>query len=230
MTRREKLRQEMLADIKTAARQQMAENGTAAISLSAIARALEVSQPALYRYYASRDDLVTALIVDAFDALAVALAEAQQGLPTEAYSRRLMAVILRYREWALEHPVDFQLIYGNPIPGYQAPYEVTAPSSWRSFVVILNILDQAYTGGALQPPASYIQAVEKLNLRLPLIDDEQGVALPAVVLYIGMTGWYRIHGMIMLELFHHVQAMLPEPGAFYRHEVEELMRSAGFAL
>jgi AcrR family transcriptional regulator len=105
------LRNEMMEDIKDTARQQMAENGTAAISLSAIARKLGVSQPALYRYYTSRDDLVTALIIDAFTDLAVTLENTSQESSGASYHQRMSAIMRAYRAWALEHPLDFQLIW-----------------------------------------------------------------------------------------------------------------------
>jgi AcrR family transcriptional regulator len=226
-TRREKLRQEMMQDIKVAARRQMAENGTAAISLSAIARELEVSQPALYRYYPSRDDLVTALILDAFNDLADALEQTAGQHGEDVYGPRLLAVILAYREWAMEHPVDFQLIYGNPIPGYHAPYPLTAPASWRSFTVILGILARAYTAGALKPQAEQIRAAAQMSLALPEPEAEPTPTLPKIILYFGMIGWYRIHGMIMLELFHHTQGIVNDTRSFYRREVELLLKSMG---
>jgi AcrR family transcriptional regulator len=227
MTRREKLRQEMMGDIKTAARRQMAENGTAAISLSAIARELEVSQPALYRYYSGRDELVTALILDAFNDLANALENAAGSDPTNAYGPRLMAAILAYRGWALEHPIDFELIYGNPIPGYHAPFEITMPASRRSFTVILDILAGAYTSGVLKPQPEHLRAAEQLTLSLPDLEEVPAPPLPKIILYLGIVGWYRIHGMIMLELFHHAQGIVQDTQAFYRHEVEALLHSMG---
>jgi AcrR family transcriptional regulator len=225
-TRRETLRQEMMQDIKLAARSQMAENGTAAISLSAIARELKVSQPALYRYYASRDDLVTALILDAFNDLANALENAAEHLPVDAYGPRLMAVILSYREWAMEHPVDFQLIYGNPIPGYHAPSQITAPASGRSFTVILTILARAYTAGVLKPQPEQLRAAAQMALALPKLETEI-LTLPKIILYLGIIGWYRIHGMIMLELFHHAQGVIKDTQLFYRHEVALLLQGMG---
>ena len=117
MSRRDRMRDLTIAEIKATARQQMAESGTAGVSLSAIARAMELSAPALYRYFASRDDLVTALIVDAFNDLADDDPGGRSRLWRPAYADRLLAC-LAYREWAIAHPVDFQLIYGNPIPGY----------------------------------------------------------------------------------------------------------------
>jgi AcrR family transcriptional regulator len=226
-TRREKLRQEMMQDIKRSARRQMTENGTAAISFSAIARELEVSQPALYRYYASRDDLITALILDAFNALADALEQAAAQFGEDIYAPRLLAVILTYRQWALEQPIDFQLIYGNPIPGYHAPYQVTAAASRRSFTVILGILARAYTAGALKPQPEQIRAAAQIVLALPELEAEPAPTLPKIILYLGIIGWYRIHGMIMLELFHHAQGIVSDTQAFYQHEVELLLKEIG---
>lgn len=227
MSRREKLRQEMLEDIKMVARQQMAESGTAGISLSAIARALEVSQPALYRYYPSRDDLITALIVDAYNDQANALEAAQAGIPQEKTGERMLAVLDVYRRWALEHPTDFELIYGNPIPGYKAPYEVTAPAAQRNFTVILTILGQALAAGNLKPSAEQQRAAEKLGADLPGLKYMEAQGIPHVLVYIGLVGMYRIHGMIMLELFHHTDALIPDTGAFYRNEVISLLRESG---
>lgn len=223
MSRREKLRQEMLEDIKTVARQQMAETGTAGVSLSAIARALEVSQPALYRYYPSRDDLITALIVDAYNDQADALEAAQTGIPQQDYPGRMLEVLEAYRRWALEHPTDFQLIYGNPIPGYTAPFEVTAPAARRNLNVILTILAQALAAGALTLTEEHHHAAQRLDIALPELT---GANDPALV-YLALVGMYRIHGMIMLELFHHTDSLLPDTGAFYTNEIIHLLREAG---
>lgn len=228
MTRREKLRQEMLDEIKAAARRQMTENGTASISLSAIARELEVSQPALYRYYANRDALITALIVDTYGDQAAALEKAAASIPHGEHRRRLMAVLLEYREWSLQHPVDFQLIYGNPIPGYSAPAELTLPAAQRIFAVILNILASAYTAGAMQPDEHIYQAAAQMGVALPVVSGAPSPEIPQVVLYIGIIGWCRIHGIITLELFHHTRALVPNGDAFYQHEVEDLFRYCGF--
>ncbi|MEZ4675940.1 MAG: helix-turn-helix domain-containing protein [Caldilineaceae bacterium] len=117
--------------IKDTARKLMAEKGTAGLSLRAIARELKMTAPALYHYFPSLDDLITALIVDAFTAHAAYVrqtsdAAAQAGAST---TEQLWAALLAYRRWALKQPIDFQLIYGNPIPGYSAPAAVTVPAA-----------------------------------------------------------------------------------------------------
>ena len=115
-TRRERLHDATIAEIKEVARRQMAEQGTAAISLRAIARAMGMTAPSIYRYFAGRDDVITALILDAYNAQADAIEHAVSA-SLEADARgRLQAAVFRYRDWALEHPAEYQLILGNPIP------------------------------------------------------------------------------------------------------------------
>jgi AcrR family transcriptional regulator len=227
MPRRDKLRQEMLNDIKAAARQQMAEGGTAALSLSGIARALEVSQPALYRYYPSREALVTALIVEGYNNLADAMASAERTVPQTNYGSRLLAAMLANRVWALENAVDFQLLFGNPIPGYQGPEDITTPAAQRVFSVVLNILMEALAAGMLKYPEELREMPDNLRVSMSMENDGQPVQLPPEVVYIGLVGWTHTHGMIMLELFNHTRALLPDPGAFYLQEAKILLTRFG---
>lgn len=222
MSRREKQRENMLEEIKHLARQQMREKGTAGLSLNAIAREMDVSAPALYRYYDSRDALVTTLIYEAFTGLAEALEAAAAENQDRGPGVRLRAVLLAYRTWALEHPTDFELIYGNPIPGYAAPEDLTTPAAQRGFAVILMILADAHAAGRLHYPAEMPAVPEGLSLRMP-----PGLDLPEMVVHIGVMGWAQIHGMISLELFHHSTTMLSDPGLFYRHEVDSMLRRFG---
>ena len=102
-------RGEMIARIKAAARQQMAEHGTAGLSLRGIARELGITAPAIYNYFPRLEDLITALIVDTFSALAEAMEAAEAAVPSDRPYDKIMALCLAYRQWAVEHPVDFQM-------------------------------------------------------------------------------------------------------------------------
>ncbi len=227
MSRRQRLHQETVREIKTTARRQMAENGSAGVSLSAIAREMGITQPALYRYFAGRDELITALIVDAYNDLADTLEQAPQQLPAQAYGRRVLAVLLAYRAWALAHPVDFNLIYGSPIPGYHAPREATLPPAQRGFAVILTLLGQARAAGVLRPLPEHLHLPPGLSTYLPTPEDPAAPPDDPAALYIGLVGWYHIHGMLMLELFEHNTALLSDMDLFYRHEVTALLHSLG---
>lgn len=142
-TRRERLRTATIIEIKEIARRHMAEKGAAALSLRAIAREMGMSSPALYRYFASRNDLVTALIVDAYNGFADALQAARDGRAQDDHAGQLSAVAYAYRDWALAAPQEYALIFGTPIPAYEAPPDMPSPAAARSMSVFLGVLDAA---------------------------------------------------------------------------------------
>jgi AcrR family transcriptional regulator len=222
--------------IKQAARAQMVQHGTAGISLRGIARELDITAPAIYNYYPRLDDLITALIVDAFIALADAIYAAEAAAASKSYGSRILASCLAYREWAIAHPVDFQLIYGNPIPGYVAPAEITIPLARRPFDGLFRLFLEAYEAGELAIPAEYASVPPGVTahvgtwlpvaLGLPEAED----AFPAPLLCLLMSGWARIHGMVMLELFEHLGPVVGDTAAFYRYELEAFMQRLGLEM
>jgi AcrR family transcriptional regulator len=217
MGRREKLREITREEIKALARRQMAEDGTAALSLGGIARAMELTPSALYRYFGSRDELITALIVDAYSQLADALEAATAGHPAEDYAGRILAASLAYREWALARPVDFLLIFGNPIPSYQSPGDATMLPAHRVFAAFLNVLQEAYSAGVLVPSDEHRAMAERACYEGPLPQQSAIRHVEPLVSYVGITGWAQIHGIIMLELTHHLSG-IADTEAFYRSE------------
>ena len=227
MSRRDRMRDLTIAEIKATARQQMAESGTAAISLSAIARAMEISAPALYRYFASRDDLVTALIVDAFTALADAIEAAELAVQSEACGPKIQASCLAYREWAITHPVDFQLIYGNPISGYVAPADITVPLARRPFDGLLRLFLEAYQTGELVVPAEYAPVPAGVSAHFATWLPKAIHDFPDALLCLITSGWARIHGMVMLELFEHLGPVVGDGAAFYRYELGAFLQQLG---
>ncbi len=227
MNRRERVREQTREEIKAHARQQMAEQGTAAVSLGAIARAMGMTTPGLYRYYPDRDALITALIVDGFDDLAATLHAADAAIPATQYADRLLAAVMAYRVWALQKPLDFQLVFGNPIPGYTAPLAVTAPAVRDAFTVLLGVMHQAYAAGALTPSPAHRAMVE--TWALPAVDPATAYPFPLVpvVVYLAAVGWTRMHGIVTLELFHHIQPLVGAMDLFYRQEMLGFMREIG---
>jgi AcrR family transcriptional regulator len=226
MSRRERMREGTREEIKALARQQMAASGTAAVSLGAIARAMDLVPSALYRYYASRDELITALIIDAYEGLAEALSAAAAVQPNERYGARLLATSLAYRAWAVAQPMDFLLIFGNPIPGYHAPLEETLSAALKVFSAFLTIMQEAYAAGELNPSAAHRQASAA-------IDPDQTIArwnpgIDPLVSYSGIACWAKLHGMVMLELTGHLAPGLDLP-SFYRGECLLLLADIGLA-
>ena len=71
---------------------------------------------ALYRYFASRDELLTELVIDAHD-LADALAASHAAARPRA---RLDGLARAYRSWAMAQPHRYRLLFGPLLPGYDA--------------------------------------------------------------------------------------------------------------
>ncbi len=136
--------------IKDTAWKQIAESGAASLSLRAIARELDITAPAIYNYYPSRDDLVTALIVDAFTSLAEAQEASITGLAQNRRAVRLSALGLAYREWAVTYPQRYHLIFGTPIPNYTAPEEVTQPAAAQALIPLIQAIQDLASAGELR--------------------------------------------------------------------------------
>ncbi len=205
----------------------MAQHGTAGLSVRAIARELEMLPSGIYHYYPSLDDLITALIVDNFNALADALAAARDNAAHQTVAEQLTAVLLAYRQWAVEHPVDFQLIYGNPIPGYAAPREVTVPPVIRGFTVIVGLIEHLLQTGEAVPLPPYDTLPPAVAVHIQALIERDGYPVSSLALYLGMVGWGQLHGVIMLELFQHLQPVVGDVDAHYRAQVDNLLAMMG---
>ena len=147
-TARERARQELTAEIRAAGARQLAEVGPAALSLRAVARELGLASSALYRYFPSRDALLTALIVDAYDRVGEVAEQADRGGDP---GQRWLDVCRAVRRWAHAHPHEYALLYGSPVPGYRAPPETVAPAVRLSRVMARIVVDAAEQGVLCAP-------------------------------------------------------------------------------
>ncbi len=184
--------------IKETAREQIAEKGAAALSLRAIARALDITAPAIYHYFPSRDDLVTALIVDSYHSLGNAL-QKSQAIAEASHYERIVASGHAYRNWALAHPEEYGLIFGTPIPNYHAPMEITGPAAAGSMSVLIGALHNAWQDGVLKTEGALSSIPEMIQAWMDKFEYEGD---PAVVQF-AMASWSQIHGMVSLELNGH---------------------------
>jgi AcrR family transcriptional regulator len=215
--------------ILEAARQIMAQQGSAALSLREIARSVEMTAPAIYYYFASLDDLITALVLEAFNAMADALETARDTVLAEGGSpiQVLFAVCLAYRAWAVEHLTDFELIYGTPIPGYHAPEASTSAAASRSGEVFRQLILAVLQSGDMRPIPPYDSVPPAIQTHLrntysPDLDEAMMLSI-----YLTAVGWTQLHGIIMLEVFEHVQSMVGNVEDFYRDQVIHMMASFG---
>jgi AcrR family transcriptional regulator len=144
---RERYREQLREEIKQHAWEQLGRTGPSAISLNAIAKQMQLSGPALYRYYGSRDELITELILDAYHELAAALRTAADGGTPRG---QLTAMADALRQWAIREPNRYLLLYGTPVPGYHAPAASTeiAASMMAGLLAAFAALSPAAGGAA----------------------------------------------------------------------------------
>jgi AcrR family transcriptional regulator len=232
-TARQRAREQITLEIKEEARRQLAAEGAPRLSLRAVARELGMVSSALYRYFPSRDDLLTALIIDAYDALG-ASAEAAVARPPRADVRaRWRACCHAVRAWAIAHPHEYALIYGSPVPGYQAPPETIA-SAARVAIVAGGVLADAWSPGA---PGRAGPASDSRNTDHPLpgLLADQAAALgrivapgvPAPVLARTLVAWTQLFGMISFELFGQLVGSADPSDDFFGYAVEQMADYVG---
>ncbi|MFD7866771.1 TetR/AcrR family transcriptional regulator [Streptomyces sp. NPDC059783] len=234
---RERARIEVTAAIKYEARRQLAEEGAAKLSLRAVARELGMVSSALYRYFPSRDELLTALIVDAYDAVGAAAERADREVtetpappadpeaPAPAHGTglaRWTAVGCAVRTWALAHPHEYALIYGSPVPGYTAPQTTVAPAS-RVGLRLIAVVEEAHrTEGLALPPLA-----EELRPEAERLAAAFAPGLPPAAAAPLVAAWSQLFGLLSFELFGQFNRVVEDCEVFFRHAVTELGRSVG---
>lgn len=210
--------------IKETAWKQIAEFGAPALSLRAIARELKITAPAIYNYFPSRDDLVTALIVDAFTSLAESQREAIASIPANKLEARLAALGFAYRQWAVAYPQRYQLIFGTPIPGYEAPVDITLPAAEPSLVPLMEALQALYDAGGLRVDdfAKLTPAMKSMLAAWQAYIKIAGKDFHIEALYLTLIFWSRVHGLVTLELGHQMPAIINDPAEMFRREIENI--------
>jgi AcrR family transcriptional regulator len=221
---RERVRAELTAEITDAARRQLAEVGAAALSLRAVAREVGMVSSAVYRYFPSRDELLTRLIIDGYDDLGAA-AEAAD-LPAAAPIERWLAVCRAVRAWALAHPHEYALLYGSPVPGYRAPQDTVRAAS-RVGVVLGRILGEAAHAGLL-PAASGEPDTGLVSAEAAAVLGGHHPALDETVRVRGLLAWSAVFGTISFELFGHFVGSVEDGDRYFDRVVTDLAHLIGF--
>ncbi len=192
---RARYREQVRAEVRTHGWSQIAEAGASALSLKAIAARMGMTAPALYRYFASRDDLLTELILSAFLDLAETVEAAAAG--TDEPTSQIRAIAAVIRRWAVAAPQRYLLLYGTPVPGYAAPAEATDLAR-RIFAPLQSAFAARLGTGSR---AKRQRQGFDLTVRL----------------------WTRMQGVLSLELAGHFDTMPVDAEALFAHEVESVL-------
>lgn len=225
-TRRDRLQEKTREEIKATARQLMGQQGTSGISIRAIAREMGLTAPALYHYYANMDALITDLLVDGFNNSADAMQAALDAAQDDA--SRVRDVFIAYRQWALAHTSEFELLYGNPIPGYVAPREVTIPVAARTQVILSQAVGALLQANNSDVTPVWAQMPPTVADNLTTVLQEGGFPVEAVhTAYLASMFWAQAHGIIMLELHEHISPTLGDMDAAYSQFIDSVLVQLG---
>ncbi|MER7515360.1 TetR/AcrR family transcriptional regulator [Streptomyces sp. NPDC126499] len=225
--RRERLRAETTAEIKDTALRLMADGGPDAITLRAIAREMGMTANAIYGYFATRDELVTTLIADVYEALADAVDAAWAQAPGDDPAARILAWADAFRGWALANPEGFRLVYGDPVPGYEAPEGGPAPDAARRVCTGLTALADAawpyaeahYRHSAFTWDDFDAGLLDKVRPAFP--------ELPPAAVALALRIWGHLHGLVALEVYGHLGRQTSSPDKLFREELAQLTRTLG---
>lgn len=198
-TARDRARQEITAEILATARRHLATDGAAGLSLRAVARELGFASSAVYRYVPSREELLTELLISSYDDLGRTVEDAAAASAELPPARRWVAVAAAIRAWAVEHPHEWALLYGSPVPGYQAPERTIGPGI-RASLALLGVLRDAARQG-WRPPSTEVddelgEDLAALGSTLELPDDLDPGSLVAIV-----AAWTQTFGLVSFEVF-----------------------------
>jgi AcrR family transcriptional regulator len=215
----------MTEEIKQTARRHLAAEGAPNLSLRAVARDVGMVSSAVYRYFSSRDDLLTALIMDAYNALGAAVEAAESAVDRSDLVGRYNAACHAVRGWALAHPHEYALTYGSPVPGYVAPNETVGPAS-RVPGVLLGIVVDGVGAGIVHPlPGDWLSP--PVQREMARVAAATYPAIPPTVMARVMFMWSSLFGAVNFEVFGRLTMIIEDKDAWFEHEVLAMTRLVG---
>ncbi|MGY6499980.1 MAG: TetR/AcrR family transcriptional regulator [Acidimicrobiales bacterium] len=219
-TARERARAELTAEILAAAHRHLASVGPTDLSLRAIARELEMASSAIYRYFESRDALLTALIIDAYDDLGAAAETAEAAVARDDIVGRWLAATRAVRAWALAHPHDYALIYGSPVPGYAAPADTIDPAA-RVGLLLAAVLTDAVEAGLVDDVEQTDAPVLAPGVADVLRSTSEAQAAREVL------AWTSVFGVVSFELFGHYENVVVDRASYFDDAMLRVARLTG---
>ena len=200
-------------------REHLARHGAAGLTVRGVARDLDLAPSALFRYVDGLGDLLTRLIVTCYDELGEQVEAAVATVDPDDAHARWWALARSVRTWALDHPHDWALLYGSPVPAYDAPPEVTTRAGTRVTDLLLRIgveaPDDAWGDPVLEGQSERAEAAVG-----PLLAGGVGLGVGAVRLLQGMTAWTLLVGAVSAEVFEMFGPDAGDPLARFEHAAE----------
>ncbi|MEV6279933.1 WHG domain-containing protein [Nocardia sp. NPDC051832] len=227
-TPRARARAQTMEDIVRIGREHLATDGAAALSLRAVARDLGVVSSAVYRYVRSRDELLTLLVVDGYNALGDAVDAALADAPDDPEAQ-LLILARTVRAWAHAEPARYGLLFGTPVPGYDAPAEQTTTPGTRVITTMQLLFARAYERGLLTAPDPLPRVSAALAGSFEQIRGQFDLALPDWLITRGVTLWASLFGLVSADLFDmYGTETFADRDELFDRQVDALLDMLGF--
>lgn len=243
-SRRERVRASTVEEIKRTARRLLREGGVAAMSLRAIARDMGMTAPALYRYYASHEELAADMVGDLYDELADLLYGVRDAVPAERPQHRLIYVAFTFRDWSVANPREFALVFGSPLPALatlapppgQPPHPVAERLTGmrfglvfaESFLATWQAAPFPVPADDTLPPALVPQLAAYRGFLDTLVAGTEDVPLTAI--HVFLQCWVQLYGLIAMEVFDHLHFCLDDVGPFFQAAMDDMGARLGLDL
>jgi len=225
-SRREKRWATALEEIRAVAWKQIGEKGAGSLSLRAIGRELGLAPTAIYYYYHNRDALVTALLIDAFEAFSRALETGRDARKPDDHAGRFQSMCKAYFTWAAQNPQRYELMFGAPLPGYVFAEEVR-PAARRSFLILQGVIGEASLAGRITGELALIRLPIPLKAQYELLK-KAGMPYAPFITHLALAVWSMMHGITSLYLHNYLTGFLQQNvQLFVDFEIEKLTRMLG---
>jgi len=224
-TARDFARIELTRAILTSARAQLADVGPGELSMRQIARELGMASSAVYRYFPSRDHLITALLIQCYEESGAAVGAAEAGVPRNQLRKRWTVMAHALRDWALANPQEYALLYGSPVPGYAAPQDTIVPAQLVPQLFLQLMADAEQQGAPLGAPSMPVPRKEKAALAP--VAESVGRPIGDERLVRSMLAWPTLIGQLTLELFGHLHKGVLDYDVHFAHLIDRVAGDLG---
>lgn len=231
-TARQRARTQITAEILAAARLRLTKQGPGELSLRAVARDVGMVSSAIYRYFSSRDELLTALLVVAYNELGETVERADASVTgRDNHAERWTTTCRAVRTWAIEHPGDYALLYGSPVPGYSAPQDTIEAATRGTLVLVRIVLDAQTSGPTITLDANNADESLEITMQgaLDFLDqlDASGAAVTPEIAFRLVAAWSALFGSISFELFGHLVGSVNDNERYFDQIIDRLAGDLG---
>lgn len=198
--RRGREREALQTQILDATREILSERGYEGLTMRAVADRVEYSAAALYKHFADREELVRALCARDFYAFAQVL-NARAGAATSKAKddplERLRGIARSYAEFAIQHPVQYRVMFMTPVP-LEQNFVVHGDPTQDAYAILAIAVQTAMEHG-----------------HFPGLDKD----------VVAQTLWAMMHGVLSIEISHLSAKKRHIPFAPLQQRVETALES-----